>query len=276
MHRVGHTERGRLLLYFDILGFREMIRDGTAGDVYGKLNACLQTFRTVEKNVPDCATIYFSDTLLLYQRTRGFTKRGFFDFVLASRIVFTSLLSNDIPVSGAIAFGPFTVKSDHAAQHQLYFGPPLIEAYDVARGEKWLGTVVCPSVTGLLSDEQIELHERADLWRQRKDKEGTVLLLNPFEPISRHHKVRTLSGRRPDPNALEARSPLQALAFVARKANALHRKRDFTSLISARYQNTLGFARSMLPHGCFEWALSAIDEIVPLKRLLAKIRQDTD
>src|SRR5439155_5112288 len=123
----------------------------------------------------------------------------------AANTVFATLLSSDIPVSGAIAFGPFTVKTERAGSHRVYFGSPLVEAYDTEKNEKWLGVVACPSVADRLTDVRVKAHQDAGAWRRRTDGAHTTLMLNPFQPIARHFSHMRSTGKEPNPNHLELR-----------------------------------------------------------------------
>ena len=56
-----------------------------------------------------------------------------------SGFIFASLLAKNIPVRGTITFGKFTVRPNDSGRDNIYFGKPLIGAYEAERLENWIG-----------------------------------------------------------------------------------------------------------------------------------------
>src|SRR5580704_11329995 len=94
----------RLLLFIDILGFKDLCRRDNADEVQKTLTGCLKRFHIAQSRTAKFKTIYFSDTVLFYQTTKNFNYHRFVELSNHAVNIFNSLLSAKIPVSGAIAF----------------------------------------------------------------------------------------------------------------------------------------------------------------------------
>ena len=235
----------RLVLYFDILGFREMVRRKKAERVYDVLNATLERFENMEQKRGEFKTLYFSDTILFYQQPLGFDFDRLRSLWSAANILYRGLLGDGIPVNGVITYGSFAVENAEVGQHQLYFGQALIEAYDMDKEAKWLGITLCPSVVKKLKQAEIEQQCEQRVWKRGSDgKGGDTLLLNPLLPLIRAWEKEEFRRSSTEYSASLERS-LRAFAFLLKTADEFDAKGEFASSAASRYHVTLAFVRSM-------------------------------
>lgn len=80
--------------------------------------------------------VSFSDSIILF--TSDDTDNSVFDIVINTATILAAALSNKIPMKGAIAFGEMTVDKDKS----LYFGKPLIDAYELHQELRMYGLVL--------------------------------------------------------------------------------------------------------------------------------------
>ena len=258
---VAATRDERLLLYFDLLGFREMVKTGQADLIHRVLALAMQkaTYEADKrsdklKTVID--TIYFSDTILLYPKTAGFHSETFKQLRFAANAICRALLSESIPVSGAMTFGSFVVGKVDGHREPVYFGQALIDAYDFEKQEKWLGILVCPSVASRLDPAEIEAGAARGTWRVRgKAKGDTCLLLNPFQPIL------ALAEQKKRPAAISAlkshdQRVFLALQFIHQTSQDHAQNGNFSSSAAVRYHAVAAFAKSVLGDERYNWAVS--------------------
>lgn len=261
----GHSGRNkRLLLYFDILGFREMVNAGEAEKVRTVLSLALnhadeQADKRSAKLGSRVETIYFSDTILIHLDETGFSDKAFRQLRFAATALTRALLAENVPISGVLTYGDFVVSRVGDSRKPVYFGKALIDAYDRDKQEKWLGVLVGPTVTAELSDEAIQSGIDEGNWMVRgKSKDCKCLLLNPFSALKNalesHGEGATL-------RSLEAFEllALKSLRFVCRTSEGFARKADFSSSVAVRYHATAAFAKSVLGDKCYQWAVSLPD-----------------
>jgi hypothetical protein len=246
--KANPPHKRKLLLYIDILGFKEMCLSQDFGAVEQTLNNCLQAFLLAQNSTSKFETIRFSDTVLFYQTTVGFKPERFDELAKHTVGIFNRLLAQGIPVSGAIAFGEFRApKKKKAEDHPLYFGKPLVEAYQLAEGEKWLGIIVCPSVTRGLKSTVIAQGKAENRWAVRSvtraGKKEITLSLNTFLPLLEHfdspRSVEQHGNILPEAVNLAA----SALRFVRNEARKFGVDGEFSTSRSAKYHATLGFVQ---------------------------------
>ena len=256
------TPKNRLLLYVDILGFREKVKDAdAAASVYQTIDTCLRASAKAIENAEGFGTIYFSDTILFYSRDGGFSHERFKKLCDVATDVFNQLLANHVPISGAITFGPFYIRKKRdsdgqpieGADPRLYFGQPLIEAYDAAKLEKWLGIIVCPSVTERFNPDYIDTMGRA-FWQKRRDGKHFSLLLNPYFYLERYYQTMVRAGEKRKRELLHPASELESLRFLMTKVRQYSKDGDFSTAPAFRYHATMAFVRWTLSAAAFKWA----------------------
>lgn len=256
--RDNMTEEGRYLLFVDILGFREFVRTNSVEAVYEKLNACLRAHHEWERLNDAFRTLYFSDTIIFWQKNAGYKRRHFLDMCSVSATIFCSLVGQNIPIRGAVAFGRFVVERDSADRHDVFFGDALVEAYDAQSAEQWLGISICESAWRPYEAEKPNLdslcQERIVLRRTC----GGTLLVNPFRHIHARYTAAAVKNPDVDTDDPEIRNELHALRFLDWQADGFAQRGDYSSRSAVKYFTTLRFTEDCLCEGGLRWARSLI------------------
>ena len=136
--------------YFDFLGFTEYVKNESLG-------AVLSLYKKAIKNVRKKAGIYFdvkktpyqwfSDTFLFCARIdKDGPEKAFMDIYRLATTFFRDMLQIRMPLRGALTVGKLYVEPEDG----IYFGEALIEAYEYAESQNWLGFVLTPKVIPLL------------------------------------------------------------------------------------------------------------------------------
>lgn len=252
-------DQGRYLLFLDILGFSQLVETKTAEEIYSIIDNALKTFSRWEELNGLFKTIYFSDTFIFYQESKGYENRAFLDIYAIGGMILSALLAEGIPARGAISFGEFEVKFD-ATRHQVYFGKALIEAYKAEQREKWIGITILPSAWHPYQAEDpgiIDALASERVWSKRDDE---VLLLNPFIKLRDCYSL-ALIGEVDKPYskwcAPEFPNDIQGLKFIRDKAADYAARNDFTSAIAIKYHTTERFLQSILGQQLYQWGINA-------------------
>jgi hypothetical protein len=126
------------LATLDVLGFSELLyRDGYAQQLRQYLD-CVNSV----VSPTDIEAVLFSDSVVL--TSPGETSDAFRLLVVTSSAVFHGLLRCGMPVRGAVAFGHY--RREAKSGSVFLAGRPIVEAYRRERAQKWIGTLLCPSV----------------------------------------------------------------------------------------------------------------------------------
>jgi len=241
----------RYLLYLDILGFSEIVKNRRAEDIYQILNQCVEAVSELDEGPLPFSSLYFSDTVVFWHRKAGVYDVAFIYSCVIACKVYCELLAKRIPVRGAISYGQFSVRPGPTGKREIFFGKALIEAYEAQRSESWLGIVVCESAWKPdHSEPEIEALARFGIWRRRKaDK---VLLLNPFyraleRPVLRAteerwaERVPRLLGQ-----VMTRADALGAFRFLMEESRNYSERGDFSGREAVKYHATLAFLREVL------------------------------
>ncbi|MFH2063712.1 MAG: hypothetical protein ABIK15_00770 [Pseudomonadota bacterium] len=154
----------RFIAYFDIMGFRDLIYRNNHSDVKEKMDIVSGKVQNIEeyeksyqaKAIPEnpaeeaiIRTIIFSDTILMASGSNTFHD--------ACKTIFTAthflsqMMANHIPIKGALAFGEMTFDIDNS----IYFGKPLIDAYQLSEENFFYGATLHHSYEKRLTELQI-------------------------------------------------------------------------------------------------------------------------
>ena len=122
----------RFVAFLDIMGFKDMVLKSGHSEILNTLRLFSSAVRaneiideeksSIKKNIK---TVVFSDSIIVI--TRDGSKQSALDIInhIGWIIMFSAVQS--IPIKGAIAYGEQTVDS----KNSLYFGMPLINAYEL-------------------------------------------------------------------------------------------------------------------------------------------------
>ena len=250
----------RYLLFIDILGFRQLVQKNSADQIYEKLDACLCTHHDYERLNSAFSTIYFSDSIIFWQRVPGYRRKHFLDMCSISSTIFTSLLSQNIPLRGAVSFGQFVVKRDSADRHDVFFGNALIEAYETQEKENWLGMVVCPSAWLPYENEKPNIDSliREGIILRRKTDDH--LLVNPCRHIGVAYQAWKTTKQISFTNNQDLINEILSLQFIVTQVEGFSSKGDFTGRAAIKYFATLKFLEDILGKDCMEWAGAIFSE----------------
>jgi len=135
----------RWVSYIDLLGFTELVRTKSWIDVFSYYTKAVEHFIEDFGFEPRIEKTWFSDTFLLY--SRGNAPSSFAAIEATTRWFVYYLISDGIPVRGAMAYGDFYADKEN----NIFFGQALIEAYHYGENQDWIGFVLCPSAVNQMA-----------------------------------------------------------------------------------------------------------------------------
>lgn len=258
-------KNGRYLLFLDILGFSELVESRGAEKVYKTINEALRAFGRWERLNKQFRTIYFSDTFIFYQKSKGYGDWAFLDVYEIGGMVLSALLARGIPARGAISFGDFEVRNDQHDKHQVYFGRALIEAYRAEKRESWIGITILKSAWLPYEKKNpgvIGAFAREGTWIKRADD---VLLLNPFIKLRSWH-IHDLIGEISKPykkwDAPEFPNDILGFKFLRDRAAFYAAKGDFSGPVAIKYHSTIAFLKKVLGKEQYDWGIKISGDAV--------------
>jgi hypothetical protein len=142
--------------FFDLLGYKEFIRNNQVKEVAQKVRDILRVCRTskilnerMEHLFGDhfCEHVIFSDTILIYSNATSDPSALLFTSFCTSLV--NGLFRAGYPVRGALASGEFYVEVEQASI--CLAGAPIVEAYELTDCLDIAGCVVAPSAERLLN-----------------------------------------------------------------------------------------------------------------------------
>jgi hypothetical protein len=130
----------RFVAYIDIMGFKDMVARQTTKVIYD-LMIKLDRYSEVSAGIKFgdeqlVRKTQYSDSIMLYSKDA--TAESQQNFISSVSILYQSLLSNCIPHKGSIAFGEMTLDPIKS----IYFGQPLIDAYELQMEMHFYGVIV--------------------------------------------------------------------------------------------------------------------------------------
>ena len=254
----------------DILGFSELVEERPAKEIFSIIERALHCTHDWTKKFPywPLKTIYFSDTFLVYYEGEEFNAQ-FSALVDVARKTLTALLSDGVPVRGAITFGQFEMRDSQQGE-TVFFGKALIDAAKAEKTENWIGVLATPSCWRCLQKEfgyDLELDEQEHRWLRRADG---ALLLNPLGlPSDAYAKLKNDLKRPVNEWKLrEYPTAIWAFKFLVEQARRYSEAGDFSSREAAKYQATLAFLKKLLPQEQYEW----LEQVAPRVPSLSVVR----
>ncbi len=246
------------MLFLDILGFSEFVKNESPKEVYNVIDSALRSFHRWEKSNQQFKTIYFSDTFLFYQEPKGYGDWAFLDVYAIGGMLLSALLAKKIPARGSITFGEFEVKEGSSGKQQLYFGKALIEAYKTEKREQWIGITIQPSAWEIYEQKNtgnIKAFEGENTWKMREDG---VLLLNPFIKL-RSWYIDDLIGEIDRPymewDVPEFPNDILGFRFLVDKAADFAKRGNFSGHDAIKYHATVAFLKEVMGEEIFNWGL---------------------
>jgi hypothetical protein len=154
-HQHGGSQTG-FIGFFDLLGYKEFIRNNQLKEVAQKVRDILRVCRTskiLNEGIEHlfgnhfCEHVIFSDTILIYSNTTSDPSATLFTSFCTSLV--NGLFRAGYPVRGALASGEFYVEVKQASI--CLAGAPIVEAYELADCLDFAGCVVAPSAERFLA-----------------------------------------------------------------------------------------------------------------------------
>lgn len=146
--------RNRWVAYFDLLGTKALINSGRYIEVFRSYKNALKRSKTQLKSYDNLFRIFFSDTFIIFSKDD--TPDSFASIESISRWFMFFLIQAEIPLRGAIACGEFYADDSE----QIFFGKALIEAYEYAEQQDWIGLIFTPSTVERLDSIGLPANKR--------------------------------------------------------------------------------------------------------------------
>ncbi len=219
-------QKSRWVAFFDLLGTKEIIRNESSLDVFVAYSRAIAKLKTSGKLFQSVKRAWFSDSFVIY--TPDNSAQSFVAIESVSRWFLCFLVTAGIPARGAISYGSFYADRENS----LYFGSPLIEAYEYGEAQNWIGFILCPSAEHQLEKLKLPARSRvnysyADIpYNKRKEK------LKPNLPACILGRWVIINNRNRCVDSLE------------RMRAELVKKYGNNKRIAEKYDNTLEFIRS--------------------------------
>jgi hypothetical protein len=152
--------------YLDLLGFKKLVQK-EGSDCNALVNPvhryyqCREIIEDWVQKKPRLRVICFSDTFIIYSDDDS--AASFWHIEQAVRWIMNENLSRQIPLRGALSCGAmYLVEED-----DIYIGTPLIEAYEQAENQNWIGFLLCRSATQRLAKLKLPPSKRLNYQRWR-------------------------------------------------------------------------------------------------------------
>jgi hypothetical protein len=149
-----NSDCDRFIAFMDIKGFKDYVARENHLKIKEKLIELKKRTNWInEENILfncDAKLINFSDSICIF--TSGITNEDFEFICYASREVLRNAIELNIPIMGAISMGMLTVD----IENQIYFGQPLIDAYNLSEELGYYGVVLDCKVHKFLQSYEIK------------------------------------------------------------------------------------------------------------------------
>lgn len=148
--------RQRWFCYLDLLGFTSLVKNQ-------KIEEVIPLYQNVIEHLTEHAQLkkrsgliysWFSDTFIIYSKDDSEKEFAYVEHV--GRLFFQKLILHRIPVCAALTHGALYSQS----RMNIFVGPALIDAYNYAENQDWLGFVLTPTVFERLKDTSLALAAR--------------------------------------------------------------------------------------------------------------------
>jgi len=141
----------RFVAFFDILGFKDRIMRSTHEEIYKDLTDLnllfseIEYFTNNETNISDVHIVNFSDSIVFFSKSDSILDFNTFIYTIA--YAFKKILEKNIPVKAGVAYG----KSSVDKQKNIFFGQPIIDAFNMEEDLNYLGIVCHHSIDNYIS-----------------------------------------------------------------------------------------------------------------------------
>lgn len=149
--------QSRWFCYFDLLGFTAQVHGSNISEVIPAYKKALSDLSKGRQAIGSKGVIcaWFSDTFIVY--SSGASPKNFARVEAVGRQFFQRLILRGVPVRGALTFGQLYSQS----RQNIFVGPALIDAYQYAENQDWLGFVLTPNALDRMAKEGLPPDARA-------------------------------------------------------------------------------------------------------------------
>lgn len=141
----------RFVCFLDILGFKDKVMRKTHEEIYEELKIISNAREKIEKKNTKSKNkgyenyiVNFSDSIIMFSENNSFN--SFRSFLDQLKFLFATAIKNKIMLKGGIAYGKITMDR----QNNMYFGQPIIDAFEIEKDIDYLGVVSHFSVDAYL------------------------------------------------------------------------------------------------------------------------------
>jgi hypothetical protein len=131
----------RWICYLDILGFTKMVESDGIVNVVHKYFQSREIVEDWVRRKPAMGLTCFSDAYILF--TDNDSASRFAQIEQAARWIISHHILRRLPMRAALACGEFYAD----VQSNIFIGKALIEAYQFAEAQDWIGLALCRSAT---------------------------------------------------------------------------------------------------------------------------------
>lgn len=148
----------RFVAFFDILGFKDAVSRESHESVLFMLSKLNRTLKGLPKQwIPSdmfvkdqVQYVTFSDSILVF--SKGNSEYDALKFVSDVHNIYYNAINSGIPIKGAIAYGKITADF----KNSLFFGQPIIDAYELHNELDMMAVVLHGSAEHMLRDPSNE------------------------------------------------------------------------------------------------------------------------
>lgn len=244
---VPSTGKDHFLLLIDILGFSTLCRNENPEKIYQVINRLVEKGLLWQDRDLGFKILYFSDTILFYQKEILPIRQAFNDiYVIASKI-FTTLASENIPIRGAISYGQFITRDNSNNHITLFYGEALVQAAELEKKSKWLGI----SITNI-AIEKLEIDQKNMLITSKViHNNSEYFQLDPFYRI--RDSVYDLKSDLIDD--YDYKTEVKALTFIAKQVT----NTNLDPEVRLKYKNTIDFIKSIYPNDFYPEVIDILE-----------------
>ncbi len=166
----------RFVAFLDLLGFKDMVAKNTHEGILEKFRS-LSAFAQVHKRDFQAHNVFatiFSDSIIIFSKDDSNEAAG--DFIFFVRHLICRAIELRLGIKGGLAFGELTVDP----LNQLYFGQPLIDAYQLEEELQCYGAVLHSTAEERLASIPEKVVSKYNFTRipTKLKKHGTIDMLN--------------------------------------------------------------------------------------------------
>ena len=185
----------RFVAFLDILGFKKLVENESHENILKKFEFITEKKNVVnndkDDNIKPINIVAFSDSIVIFSKNDTFETFEIFSYAVSW--IFSEIIKEQIPIKGGISHGLMTADF----KKEIFFGMPLIEAFQTEESTHFMGVVSHNSLSNYINNAENKLPEDVFITQEvnMKNKEGESyrteqLVLNayPFFIIDKNER----------------------------------------------------------------------------------------